>query len=221
VHVLTAAVVAQRKEEEMLKDLEMMQRENSQLVQPQLKRLNEEIADGKEECGRYDAAAAKLAEASAEIQSKVEALEKETKDAEEEKALLVVELAKLRGDPARLKYAPLLGSGHVVPAAVSPRLLLSVCSKQADSVKGAVDTLNAEAKRLLGVIHECDATLAHQRVKRQEADDVQRQLAQKLDKHVRRWCVCVAACSHLRLTAVAPFASSVTTLNSANAMWML
>ena len=175
--------------------MEMMQRENSQLVQPQLKRLNEEIADGKEECGRYDAAAAKLAEASAEIQSKVEALEKETKDAEEEKALLVAELAKLRGDPARLKYAPLLGSGRVVLAAVSPRLLLSVCSKQADSVKGAVDTLNAEAKRLLGVIHECDATLAHQRVKRQEADDVQRQLAQKLDKHVRRWCVggCVLA----------------------------
>lgn len=188
--VLTAAVVAQRKEEEMLKDLEMMQRENSQLVQPQLKRLNEEIADGKEECGRYDAAAAKLAEASAEIQSKVEALEKETKDAEEEKALLVAELAKLRGDPARLKYAPLLGSGL---AAVSPRLWLSVCSKQADSVKGAVDTLNAEAKRLLGVIHECDATLAHQRVKRQEADDVQRQLAQKLDKHVRRWCVWLRA----------------------------
>lgn len=58
-----------------------------------------------------------------------------------------------------------------------------VCSKQADSVKGAVDTLNTEAKRLLGVVHECDATLAHQRVKRQEADDVQRQLAQKLDKH--------------------------------------
>ena len=51
-----------------------------------------------------------------------------------------------------------------------------------------MDTLNAEAKRLLGVMHECDATLAHQRVKRQEADEVQRQLTQKLEKHVRAHC---------------------------------
>lgn len=117
----------------MLKDLEMMQRENSQLVQPQLKRLNEEIADGKEECGRYDAAAAKLAEASAEIQSKVEALEKETKDAEEEKALLVAELAKLRGDPARLKYAPLLGSGRFVSGRLTQAV--AVCLQQASGFR--------------------------------------------------------------------------------------
>lgn len=93
----------QRKEEEMLKDLEMMQRENNQLVQPQLQRLNDEIIDSKEECARYDATAGKLAEASAEIQGKIEALQKETHEAEEEKSLLMAELAKLRGDPARLK----------------------------------------------------------------------------------------------------------------------
>lgn len=46
-----------------------------------------------------------------------------------------------------------------------------------------METLQAEAQRLVNIIHECDATLAHQRVKKQEADDVQRQLAQKLDKH--------------------------------------
>ena len=96
--------VVQRKEEEMLKDLEMMQRENNQLVQPQLQRLNDEIIDSKEECARYDATAAKLAEASAEIQGKIEALQRETSEAEEEKRLLMAELSKLRGDPARLKY---------------------------------------------------------------------------------------------------------------------
>lgn len=147
-----------RKEEEMLKDLEMTQRENSQLVQPELKRLNDEIQELKEECTRYDAAAAKLGETSAEISAKIEGVSKDKDEAEEEKSMVMAELQKLRGDPARL-------------------------NKQADSVKGAVDTLQAEAQRLLGVIHECDATLAHQRVKRQEADDVQRQLAQKLDKH--------------------------------------
>jgi len=97
-------VFGQRKEEEIRKDLEMMQRENSQLVQPQLKALNDEIIEVKDECERYAATAGKLEEATTEIQQKIEALNKESAEAEEEQTMLQKELAKLRGDPARLKY---------------------------------------------------------------------------------------------------------------------
>lgn len=147
-----------RQRTELEKDLEQMHRENAQLVEPELKRLQGAIADMKEEAARHDATHETLVKANKDFYSKIQQIRAETEAASTEKAALALELSKLRGDPARL-------------------------NKQADSVKGAVEALQEELKHLTNKIHECDATLAHQGAKRREADDVQRQLSQKLEKH--------------------------------------
>lgn len=87
----------------MAKDLEQMQRENAALVQPELKRLTDEITTIKEETARYDASAETLGNTVQEIEGKRKAVLDDTAAHVEERALLAAELDKLRGDPARLK----------------------------------------------------------------------------------------------------------------------
>ena len=95
---------AQRKELELTEEVESTRKENNDLVAPELKRMEDEIAELREELLRADANVDAHRKTKAELNARVGELKTEKQKASEELAATRIELSKVKSDPDRLRY---------------------------------------------------------------------------------------------------------------------
>lgn len=131
---------------------------HAKLMEPEMRALGDEIAALSEENHRVDAELGKEAQRKKDALARLAFLQQENARLEETNASEAKKLQQLAHDPERLE-------------------------KQADVVQRAVQSLEKEAARQRELAAALQATLDEQQLKLREADDVQRELAQKLEVH--------------------------------------
>ncbi|KAJ0405669.1 hypothetical protein ATCC90586_004472 [Pythium insidiosum] len=148
----------QREHVELLAQRDEIVAAHARLVEPEVRRLTDEMARLGEEHQRLDGELGKEAARRRELLARLDALRGENAALAASAADAAKRLSQTRGDPERM-------------------------TKQADVVARAVGNLEREAARARERVATLDATLREQQSQLADADDVQRELAHKLDVH--------------------------------------
>ncbi len=93
----------QRTEADLTRQLELMRKENNDLVQPQLKKINDDIVALKEESIKQTTMFESEKKKKADYIAKIESLKESKVGLEELKKQTQVQLAKFSSDPARIQ----------------------------------------------------------------------------------------------------------------------
>ena len=138
--------------------LAQMRKENEDMVEPEIRRVADSIAASKEELQRTEANIETEKRRRNELSDRLESNRVAQLEMEEERMSQRANLAKLQGDPDRIK-------------------------KQADVVNKALENLASEAEKIEERIQACDGEILAQANKRKEIDEVSRDLGRRLELH--------------------------------------
>ena len=148
----------QREQQDLQRQLDAQVQENSDLVEPELKRISAEIEENQDELTKRTAQHKAETARKQEFLERIEQLKGTRVEAEDEKVVQRQTLQKIKADPDRIK-------------------------KNADVVQKAAENLASDVKRLTQRVEDADAELVHQSRKRKEGDDVHNDLERKLNLH--------------------------------------
>jgi hypothetical protein len=156
-HTYTLAEV-QREYQEQQRRLENLQKENNDMVQPEIQRVDDEIDELTKEFSRQELATTQEKRKKQDFIERREKLMVESEKLDEMKMDSKHTLQKIRSDPDRIR-------------------------KQADVVERAAENLHAENKRLREKIEQADAELLNQQKNRKVKEETGSSLNDKLTLH--------------------------------------
>ncbi|TMW56254.1 hypothetical protein Poli38472_008902 [Pythium oligandrum] len=148
----------QREHVDLLGEREDILAAHAKLVEPEVRKLTEEISSLSEENHRMDSEIAKEQQRKRELLARLETLKTENAKLETSAVSEQKQLHQVQNDPERLE-------------------------RQADVVQKAVANLEREIAKARERGNDLDGTVVTQTIKLKEAEDVQKELMQKLELH--------------------------------------